>query len=117
MTLEGTDGLVAPSGVAGYDFQRRGGGRQPAAAQLLNEQGVKAIVVMLHEGGLQTGAYSACIGISGPIVDIAKSLDPSIDAIVTGHTHAAVQLHDQRPEGSAAQGHERHVRSAGSSPR
>ena len=24
---------------------------------------------------------------SGPIVDIAKHLDPAIDAVVTGHTH------------------------------
>ena len=53
MTLEGTDSLVAPSGIAGWDFQDEVEAGNRAAAQLRNEQGVRAIVVLLHEGGLQ----------------------------------------------------------------
>ncbi len=87
MTLEGTDSLVAPSGVAGWDFQDEVEAGNRAAAQLRNEQGVRAIVVLLHEGGVQTGTYNGCVGISGPIVEIAQRLDPSIDALITGHTH------------------------------
>ena len=99
MTLEGTDGLVSPAGIAGYDFtdEVKAGNM---AAKALNKKGVKAIVVMIHEGGLQTGSYSACTGMSGPIVDIASRLTSKVDAIVTGHTHAAVHLQHQGPEGS-----------------
>jgi 5'-nucleotidase len=98
MTLEGTDSLVAPSGVAGYDFQDevRAGN---AAARALQRRGVKAIVVLLHEGGLTTGSYNACTGISGPILDIAKRLSPRIDALITGHTHAAYNCRIADPNG------------------
>jgi 5'-nucleotidase len=57
---------------------------------ILRDQGVRAIVVLLHEGGSQTpppGAVNACVGISGPIVAINSALDPAIDAVITGHTH------------------------------
>ncbi|MGH3658835.1 MAG: bifunctional metallophosphatase/5'-nucleotidase, partial [Micromonosporaceae bacterium] len=87
MTLEGTDSLVAPTGVAGYDFRDEVRAGNRAAKILQRKHGVKAIVVLLHEGGFQTGSYSGCTGISGPIVDIAKRLAPKIDAIITGHTH------------------------------
>ena len=98
MTLEGTDGLVSPAGIAGYDFTDEvKAGNQ--AAKALNKKGVKAIVVMLHEGGLQTGSYSACVGMSGPIVDIASRLTSKVDAIVTGHTHAAYNCTIKDPKG------------------
>lgn len=42
---------------------------------------------MLHEGGLQSGKFNDCTGISGPIVEIAQELHQEIDLIVTGHTH------------------------------
>ncbi|WP_407344071.1 bifunctional metallophosphatase/5'-nucleotidase [Pengzhenrongella phosphoraccumulans] len=98
MTLEGTDSLVAPSGIVGWDFQDEvdAGNR---AARKLKHEGVQAIVVLLHEGGLQTGTYDGCTGISGPIVDIATRLDPSIDALITGHTHAAYNCTINDPSG------------------
>jgi 2',3'-cyclic-nucleotide 2'-phosphodiesterase (5'-nucleotidase family) len=43
--------------------------------------------VLLHEGGLQTGTFNGCTGISGPIVAIAQGLDAEIDMVVSGHTH------------------------------
>jgi len=66
-------------------------------ARVLQAQGVKSIVALIHEGGLPaSGAYhyncgsaGAGSGISGPIVDIAKNITPAVDALVTGHTHAA----------------------------
>ncbi len=98
MTLEGTDGLVSPAGIAGYDFtdEVKAGN---LAAKALNKKGVKSIVVMLHEGGLQTGSYSACVGMSGPIVDIASRLTSKVDAIITGHTHAAYVCNIPDPKG------------------
>jgi 2',3'-cyclic-nucleotide 2'-phosphodiesterase (5'-nucleotidase family) len=87
MTLEGTDSLVAPSGIAGYDFQDEVEAGNRTAKMLQRQKKVKAIVVLLHEGGVQTGGYSGCTGMSGPVVDIAQRLNHRIDAVITGHTH------------------------------
>ena len=96
MTLEGTDtSSLRPASPAGTSRTRS----KPATGRraLLNAQGVKAIVVLLHEGGVQTGTYNGCVGISGPIVEIAQKLDPS-DRRPDHRAHTpALQLHDQRP--------------------
>ncbi|MEN8041684.1 MAG: bifunctional metallophosphatase/5'-nucleotidase [Actinomycetota bacterium] len=89
MTLEATDTLVAASGVEGLNFLDEAETAN-ALVPILQEQGVEAIIVLLHEGGSQTpapGDVDACVGISGPIVAINDALDPAIDAVVTGHTH------------------------------
>lgn len=86
MTLEDTPVLVAQSGIVGIDFldEVRTANR---AARALKAQGVKTIIVLLHEGGLQSGTFNDCVGISGPIVEIAENLHSEIDLVVTGHTH------------------------------
>ncbi len=99
MTLEGTDTLVAPSGIAGYDFTDEVVAGNAAAKILQRKKGVKAIVVMIHEGGFQTGSYSGCTDMSGPIVDIAKRLAPKIDLVVTGHTHQPYVCNIPDPKG------------------
>ncbi len=99
MTLEGTDTLVSPSGVAGYDFLDEVQAGNAAAKILQKKKHVKAIVVMIHEGGFQTGSYSGCTGISGPIVDIAKGLAPKIDMVITGHTHQPYVCNIPDPKG------------------
>jgi 5'-nucleotidase len=89
MTLEATDTLVAAAGIVGWDFLDEAETAN-ALVPILQEQGVEAIVVLLHEGGSQTpppGAVNACVGISGPIVAVNDALDPAIDALITGHTH------------------------------
>ena len=89
MTLEATSTLVAAAGIQGYDF-RDEVETANALVPELEAQGVKSIVVLLHEGGSQTpppGAIDACVGISGPVVAINAGLDPQIDAVITGHTH------------------------------
>ena len=55
----------------------------------LRARGVEAIVVLIHEGGLPTGSYNECPGISGPIVDIVKKFDKAVDVVISGHTHRA----------------------------
>jgi 5'-nucleotidase len=55
----------------------------------LKAQGIEAIVVLIHEGGVPTGDFNECPGISGPIVDIVKTLDKAVDLVVSGHTHRA----------------------------
>lgn len=89
MTLEATDTLVAAAGIEGWEFLDEAETAN-ALVPVLEAQGVEAIVVLLHEGGSQTpppGDVDACVGISGPIVQINAALDPQIDALITGHTH------------------------------
>ncbi|HSG86587.1 MAG TPA: bifunctional metallophosphatase/5'-nucleotidase [Candidatus Limnocylindrales bacterium] len=89
MTLEATDTLVAAAGIQGWEFLDEAETAN-ALVPILEDQGVEAIVVLLHEGGSQEpppGDVDACVGISGPIVAINAALDSEIDAIVTGHTH------------------------------
>ena len=50
MTLEGTPTLVDPAGVATVDFKDEVETANAQAA-VLKKQGVKSIVVLLHEGG------------------------------------------------------------------
>jgi 2',3'-cyclic-nucleotide 2'-phosphodiesterase (5'-nucleotidase family) len=86
MTLEATPTLVAQSGIRGIEFRDEVETANRAAREL-RRRGVQTIIVLLHEGGLQSGTYQQCAGISGPVVEIAKKLHPEIDLVVTGHTH------------------------------
>jgi 5'-nucleotidase len=88
LTLKGTPGLVSPVGIAGLEF-RDEADTVNALIPELKARGVEAIVVLIHEGGLPTGDYNECPGVSGPIVDIVKKFDKSVDVVVTGHTHRA----------------------------
>lgn len=88
LTLKGTPGLVSPVGIASLEF-RDEAETVNALIPELKARGVEAIVVLIHEGGLPTGDYNECPGISGPIVDIVKKFDKAVDVVVTGHTHRA----------------------------
>jgi 5'-nucleotidase len=88
LTLKGTPGLVSPVGIADLEF-RDEASTVNALIPELKARGVEAIVVLIHEGGLPTGDYNECPGISGPIVDIVKKFDRAVDVVVTGHTHRA----------------------------
>ena len=51
---------------------------------------MRAIVVLLHEGGAQVdfGGEDECAGgISGPVVDIVERTSREVDLFITGHTH------------------------------
>ncbi|MGX1131613.1 5'-nucleotidase [Streptomyces glaucescens] len=95
VTLEGTPDVVSAEGVKGLTFKDEVETINKYA-KVLQRQGVKSIVALIHEGGFPAGtAYNydcdapgAGDGISGPIVDIAKNVTPQVDALVTGHTHA-----------------------------
>jgi 5'-nucleotidase len=88
LTLKGTPGIVSPDGVAGLEF-RDEADTVNALVPELKARGVEAIVVLIHEGGLPTGDYNECPGISGPIVDIVKKFDKAVDVVISGHTHQA----------------------------
>ena len=108
MTLEGTPSLVDPAGVASVEFKDEVETANEQAREL-RKKGVKSIVVLLHEGGLQTGTYQQCVGISDPIATIATTMTADVDAIVTGHTHQPYTCSIPDPAGQAAPGHQRRV--------
>ena len=99
MTLEATPTLVSPAGVASVDFKDE---VQTANAQAeqLKAQGVKAIVVLLHEGGYQAKTINDCDGISEPIAQIAAQMTPEVDEIITGHTHQGYICSLPDPDGN-----------------
>ncbi len=86
MTLEATPTIVNPAGVSTVDFKDEVETANAQAA-VLKKQGVKAIVVLMHEGGLNSGTYNQCVGISEPLATMAATMSPEIDQIITGHTH------------------------------
>ncbi|MBQ0914089.1 bifunctional UDP-sugar hydrolase/5'-nucleotidase [Streptomyces sp. RM99] len=96
VTLEGTPDIVSAEGVKGLAFKDEVETINKYAKEL-QRQGVKSIVALVHEGGFPaSSSYNydcdspgAGDGISGPIADIAKNVTPQVDALVTGHTHAA----------------------------
>ena len=88
LTLKDTPTIVVPTGVRGLRFRDE--------AETVNElvpglkrQGIEAIVLLIHEGGLPAGDYDECPGLSGPIVDIVKKLDRAVEVVISGHTHRA----------------------------
>jgi 5'-nucleotidase len=88
LTLKDTPTIVVPAGVAGLRFDDEAETVNRLVPEL-QRQGVQAIVVLIHEGGVPTGDYNECPGISGPIVNIVKKLDKAVDAVISGHTHRA----------------------------
>ena len=64
LTLKGTPGIISPEGAAGLEF-RDEADTVNALVPELKARGVEAIVVLIHEGGIPTGDYNECPGISG----------------------------------------------------
>ena len=93
MTLKDTPGIVIPTGVAGLEF-RDEAATVNALVPKLRAEGIEAIVVLVHEGGVQSGSLqdiNECAGnLNGtPIARIVAQLDDAVDVVLSGHTHAA----------------------------
>ena len=92
MTLEGTADIVSQQGIAGLEFADEAATANRYAAEL-QAQGVESIVVLLHQGGTQTGPgawdVNGCNGFTGPVVGLAEQMSDAIDVVVSGHTHQA----------------------------
>jgi 5'-nucleotidase len=91
LTLEGTAGIVNPAGIKNVHFTDE---IETANkwGNLLKLFGVKAQVLLLHEGGAQgsatpTPGVSDCTNFSGPVVPIVAGLNPEFGLVVSGHTH------------------------------
>ena len=93
MTLKATPTIVTPTGVAGLEFRDEAKTVNDLIPEL-RSQGIESIVVLVHEGGFQTGTLgdiNACEGnlAGSAIAGIVKQLDNAVDMVVSGHTHAA----------------------------
>ena len=99
MTLRGTPGIVSPAGVAGLEFRDEADTVNALVPQL-RARGVQAIVVLVHQGGVQpasgagdiNGCDAALRGTDGSDSDIGqivKRLDDAVDLVISAHTHAA----------------------------
>ena len=122
MTLKDTPSIVTASGVAGLEFTDEVETAN-ALVPVLRAQGVKAIVVLLHQGGTpakQTwtdpsgkewsvnpnydytcGGGGSLVAAQSPVIPIAAQLDPEIDMIVSGHTHQPYVCDIKDPAGQS----------------
>jgi 5'-nucleotidase len=92
MTLEGTPGIVNPAGIQNVKFLDEAKTAN-FYAKVLKRFGIKALVLLIHEGGSQSPVPpadpNACANFSGAISDIVSKLDPAYGVVVSGHTHQA----------------------------
>ena len=87
LTLEGTPAIVARSGVAGLTFLDEAD-TVNSLVPSLQDEGIEAIVVLLHQGGFSDGGKDDCgSGLDGPVAEVAARLDPAVDLVIAGHTN------------------------------
>ena len=89
LTLEGTPSIVNPAGIQNVRFldEVTTANKWGNVLKLL---GVKAQVLLVHEGGTQgtsPAGLSSCDDFSGAIVPIVAGLNPEFSLVVSGHTH------------------------------
>lgn len=88
LALTATPTIVQPFNLQGITFLPEVEAGNQAAAALV-AQGVKAIVVLIHEGGRPKVSDINGCDITGPIIDVATRLSSDIDVVVSGHSHRA----------------------------
>ncbi|MDL2343211.1 bifunctional metallophosphatase/5'-nucleotidase [Deinococcus sp. MIMF12] len=100
--LEETPTVVTPSGVAGLRFEDEARAINAVIPQI-KAAGADAIVALVHQGGTASDTFDIvdCKTLTGPIVDIARALDPAISAVMTGHTHRGYNCRVPGPDGQA----------------
>jgi 5'-nucleotidase len=95
LTLKETPTIVTPAGVAGLEFKDEAATIN-ALIPKLYKKGVRAIVVLIHQGGTIPVAQAVstinnCDGnLDGsPIKAIVNQLSDQVDLVISGHTHQA----------------------------
>ena len=97
LILQGAPKVTIASAVRGLVFHPEPEAANDAA-RALREQGVRAIVVLIHEGGQQGGAapltgqsfdINGCQNMSREFANLVDRMSDDIDVVVSGHSHSA----------------------------
>ncbi len=85
-----TPSLVPPAGVQGLRFTDEVAAVNRAVRELRHD-GVRAFVVVMHEGGFvdRDDAEPSCPSARGRAFEMAERFDPDVKLVLTGHTHQA----------------------------
>ena len=86
LTTRTTPSIVRPGGTVGLTFKEEVETIN-ALVPTLKAQGIESILVVMHEGGEQTGSINQCVDFKGRAREIAESLDPAVQVVITAHTH------------------------------
>jgi 5'-nucleotidase len=88
--LKETPAIVTPTGVTGLEFRDEAESINRQVAKL-RRLGVRAMVVLIHQGGSQRSypgeTRDSASPVAGGIQRIIDDLDDEIDVVVSGHTH------------------------------
>ena len=87
ISLESTPTIVVPSGVAGVEFQPEVDTINHYVKLLKDTQGIKAFVVLIHDGAGPAGGANACNPSDPFFTNVVMKVDPEVDVMVTGHSH------------------------------
>jgi len=99
LILQGAPRVILADAVRGLTFHPEPEAANDAA-RALRGQGVRAIIVLIHEGGQHGGARppadagqpfdpNGCVSMSRAFVDLVDRMSDDIDVVVSGHTHSA----------------------------
>jgi len=94
VVTESTPTIVSPDGVADVEFIDEADAVNHWTHEL-KKQGIRAIAVLVHEGGqvesINPAAdhLNACDNLSGPILDLNDRMDKQVDLIISAHSHQA----------------------------
>lgn len=88
LILHGAPGVILPNSIRGLTFLPEPEAAN-AAAGALRAQGVRAIVVLMHEGGRQQGGadINGCVNMAPSFATLIGRMSDDIDVVVSGHSH------------------------------
>ncbi len=87
VSLDSTPSIVVPSGVAGLEFLPEVETINDYVRYLKDSEGIKAFVVILHDGAGFAGGVNACNPTDPFFANVVMKLNPEVDALITGHSH------------------------------
>ena len=89
IALDSTPTIVVPSGVEGLEFQAEVSTINHYVKLLKDTEGLKAIVVILHDGAGPAPSINSCNTSDPFFANVVMKVDPEVDALITGHSHNA----------------------------
>jgi 5'-nucleotidase len=89
-TLAQTPSVTSARAIEGLTFADEAETANALVPEI-RRQGAAAIVLLLHQGGMQhgRGTYDSCEHLGGDLLDVLPRLDPAIRVVVSAHTHQA----------------------------